>query len=382
MNISRDNYEEFFMQYADNELCAAERASVEAFMAANPDLAAELDLFQQFKLTPDEAVVFTGKDVLMKNADDRQSITLFNYYSFFILYADDELTNNEKAGIENFVYQHPKLQAEFELMQQLRLSPDRTIVFENKANLYRKEEDERVVPFRWWRLAAAAIVLLVAGIFWIYQSKNNDIPEQLVKRASPVTNPQLPPLHNKSGELNTDTSTITIKQADIETVAASVNSKEVEQVKKEEPAPLVAAPVKTEANPQSNSLPSLPSPAGNENVAVIITDKLTGSTIASIAEPRKKVEINTNIAAAASKSVKNLQLTYLDTDENNQKTAAWASAANNEKVEVLNTSVNTKNSMRGFLRKASRLIAKKANLDDGEGNRKGILIGGFEIAVR
>ena len=110
-------------------------------------------------------------------------------------------------------------------------------------------------------------------------------------------------------------------------------------------------------------------------------DKLTGSVVSPIKETiNKKVEIGKGIAAA--KSVPDQQVNIPDPNENNAIKAQWASSSSDDKLEVLNTSVNTKNSMRGFLRKASRLIAKKTGQGEENGNRKGILIGGFEIAVR
>jgi hypothetical protein len=48
--INENNYETFFMSYIDNELNAAERAAVEAFVLTEPKYAEELALFEKAKL--------------------------------------------------------------------------------------------------------------------------------------------------------------------------------------------------------------------------------------------------------------------------------------------------------------------------------------------
>jgi len=50
--INENNYETFFMSYIDNELSAAERAAVEAFVLTYPQYAAELTVFEKTKLAP------------------------------------------------------------------------------------------------------------------------------------------------------------------------------------------------------------------------------------------------------------------------------------------------------------------------------------------
>jgi hypothetical protein len=66
MNINRHNYEEFFILYMDNELGSDDRRMVEAFVLQHPDLKEELDLFFQYKLTPDTGISFPGKEELIK----------------------------------------------------------------------------------------------------------------------------------------------------------------------------------------------------------------------------------------------------------------------------------------------------------------------------
>jgi hypothetical protein len=55
------------------------------------------------------------------------------------------------------------LQNEFSLLQQVKLEPETSIVFPGKRSLYKKEDDSKVVPFRWKALAAA--VLLGVGLW-------------------------------------------------------------------------------------------------------------------------------------------------------------------------------------------------------------------------
>lgn len=63
--IDKGNYEEFFLLYVDNELPAADRAAVEAFVAAHPDLQEELELLLDTRLIPEEQL-FHNPEVLLK----------------------------------------------------------------------------------------------------------------------------------------------------------------------------------------------------------------------------------------------------------------------------------------------------------------------------
>ncbi|MEJ0102609.1 MAG: hypothetical protein WDO19_08680 [Bacteroidota bacterium] len=78
MKIDRHNYEEFFLLYVDNELTAEQKNSVHRFIQENPDLARELEILQQVTLKADDAIVFDGKETLLRKETD-SLINMTNY---------------------------------------------------------------------------------------------------------------------------------------------------------------------------------------------------------------------------------------------------------------------------------------------------------------
>ncbi len=159
MNINRYNYEEFFILYMDNELLPEDRLAVEAFIQQHPDLKEELELLQQFKLSPDTDAIFAGKEELMK-VDGETPLTESNVQEWMVLAVDGELNNTQIAKLQSYLQSSPELQKEFALLQMTKI-PAEVIVFADKSSLYRQEEKVRVIP---WRRIAAAVILLVAGL--------------------------------------------------------------------------------------------------------------------------------------------------------------------------------------------------------------------------
>lgn len=187
MNINLHNYEEFFLLYADNELSAEEKQAVERFVEAHPDLQAELEMIQQTIMTPGNEVFFNDKESLFRTTDTNSLVNLTNYESYFVQYTDDELNNEEKAATELFVYKHPECQEEFELIQKTRLEPDTHIQFPDKNLLYRNARESRPVIAIWIRYAAAAIILLLAGLFWLQRNQStSSLPAQPLAQQKPA----------------------------------------------------------------------------------------------------------------------------------------------------------------------------------------------------
>ena len=157
MTIDRHNYESYFLLYVDNELSAADRMAVDEFVRQNPDLDKELRMLKQSVLQVDR-VYFENKDSLIKDTGFEALMEKL------LLYADEELQAMGTKEIEGLLLSNDALAKEWEILRQTKIQPDPSIVFENKAVLYRTSGG-RIMRFRWWRAVAAA-VLLGFGIWW------------------------------------------------------------------------------------------------------------------------------------------------------------------------------------------------------------------------
>src|SRR6266705_1385467 len=116
MNINRNNYEQFFLLYADNELNAGEKNMVALFVQQNADLEEEFLMLQQSVVSPDINIALQDKSFLLRQ--EQKFISHDNYEEIFVLYNDRELKENEEKETEKFIAEHPELQNEFAVWQQ------------------------------------------------------------------------------------------------------------------------------------------------------------------------------------------------------------------------------------------------------------------------
>ncbi len=377
MNINRHNYESFFLLYADHELQPAEQKAVEEFVRQNPDLEKELALLQQSVFRPESEVVFAGKEDLMRSENPLTGIHTGNYESFFLLYADNELSADEKKTVEAFLDLHPQYQGELELLHAARMTPDRAVLYEGKQALYRREEKDKVVPFAWWRLAAAAIVVVLLGFWWM---------NRLPKATPPVSvasgtqqKPAIQPVPAPATAPKTTANPVNAAPL----TAQATNKKDKKKATEQ---PENSGLVKTRHNSKEQRLtqPSnhLPEPYTAPDEAPLVAEN-TARPSRITEQPRRTIDING--VRTPGKAGLTGQLVNIDRpDQDLARFAVNTDNSNNDQIDVLNTSVN-KTALRGILRKASRIIAKKTSTgddDDNSDHRKHILIGSFAIAVK
>ena len=185
MLINRNNYETFFLLYADDELCAAERTAVENFVTINEDLRGELNMILAAILPADDCS-FTQKDLLYKNSFVDGSLQ-----EKLLLKMDNELSAEELTALNKIILANPAATKEEHLLLATKLDAADTIVCPQKELLFKKER-ETVIVFRMLRWAAAAIFIGLGLFFgWsIYNKKTLPDNEIAVKPNIRPTNNQ------------------------------------------------------------------------------------------------------------------------------------------------------------------------------------------------
>ena len=370
MNINRNNYEEFFLLYADNELTAAEKEAVGVFVDQHPDLKEELDMLLQAVLPANE-LVFPDKEALYRTTDT-SLVNMTNFESFFVRYCDDELTNEEKAATELFVYNHPEFQVDFELIQQARLQPDAAIVFPDKHSLYRQQQAERKpVIGLWFSMAAAAIVLLIAGLFWLRGDRQPSQPEKAGLAQKEAANPpQKATAVEPDSMKNAAASPEAPKQ--LPGQAASNGKEQPILVNNDSPSPQrsnknLVTPVLPESAEKPASIQPLVSQPSLPQLAVNETGSQKPAVATSIPLHNAKEEV-TPLAAAIGNKPAEPEYIYVKTDK---------SPSREDYIYVDGTTENKKTPLRGLFRKATRVLEQNNPLG-AEKKRTGVFTASAE----
>jgi hypothetical protein len=364
MLINRHNYEEFFILYMDNELDMEGRRRVEDFVALHPDLKEELELLLHFRVEPDTAITFSGKEELMKINGD-SPVTITNYEEWFARYIDNELTADQRKAVEHFVEQHPSTTKDLLLFQRTKLQPE-TVIFADKASLYRTEKERRIIPVRWWRIAAAAVLVIGLGLatFVVLDKKPSATTDGGMAKSTekqPAVEKQ-PVKAETTQQVETAVPVITDQNlADAGKGAAPPVNTTATQKVNDQVTPVVIEPgVKEEivkVQPDNN----LPKPSYNPN---ILTPASSSEILASnIQHP--------NVPKALTKET-------VTTQEHEPSDIKYASIRDDDGDERQD---GKKNKLRGFFRKVTRTFEKRTNMDVTTDDNK-LLVAGLAINLK
>lgn len=99
------------------------------------------------------------------------TITKLNYEVYALDYLEGTLSKETQAAMDRFLMGHPEIAMELEAMKEvIPLTPDRSIIFQQKERLLKKEKDTKVIFLRKWQLSAiAASIALLIGLTSLWQ---------------------------------------------------------------------------------------------------------------------------------------------------------------------------------------------------------------------
>jgi hypothetical protein len=382
MNINRNNYENFFLLYADGELRADERKTVEDFVNENEDLRIELNMLQATVL-PCEEISFADKSFLYK-----EIIFDSKLQEQLLLKLDGELTEKELANVNAQISATIDVQKEYESLLRTKLDATEKIIFEEKHVLYKRERDN-VVLFRFARWAAAA-VLIGFGLFFGMKffggqksSTNTEIANN--KKAENNTsnnNSTIEPIDNN----NTKKENIAVANDENIEKKENINNTSI-KITNENKVGNAVAVEKKENNENKNSVTQ-------KSIQVQQEKNITNPTEEQIVLIKKDIKIepvqkyiSTEIPkeqiAAITEKEKIKQPTVVEDilplEDTYAKTVAFSNTEKDENKILYMDEDNVKRSKAGgFFRKIKRFVTRTANIKSGNT----LQIAGFEITGR
>ncbi len=182
MEISRLNYEVFFIDYFDGSLSEEQVSSLMLFLEQNPDLKAEFDGFENIELKNDNTVTFPNKELLKVPEETVLPITETNFEWFCIAHYEKDLSLEQEVALVNFLKENPDKQKDFNQYSKTILEADKNIVFEKPERLkHHFAAPYFAVKQLWSYASAAAVVFIIAGLFFLMPRQTSEIEMAITK---------------------------------------------------------------------------------------------------------------------------------------------------------------------------------------------------------
>jgi hypothetical protein len=278
-----------------------------------------------------------------------------------LLYIDDELVTEKKKIVELELASNKSYQQQHQHLLQTKLDASEVVAYPNKKELYRRTE--KIVAFKpWMRIAAA--VLVIAAMSVLYFAANNT-PTVV----QPVTAEVEKPLPLNTEPVQSQINTIKETSEEL-AIAENSSSKQnvVAQTQKE----------KTESNNDVKYVA--------QQVNDIIANNITEDVVSTppLAKSTTTIAGNSSIEATTASfdpykgTINTSNVTSALSQRNTITNATESTVPGND---VANNS-ERKGSFKSFLRKATRLIERKTGIDPTNGDDDELLIGAVAVKLK
>lgn len=170
-NITRQNYEEWFMDYLDGQLDQERELLLIDFVNQNPDLKAELESIQYTETPTFEIVNYPHKLRLLKSTNAEMDMPESDF--LLVKRMEDGLSPQETARLIDLLGSYPELNNDELLYNQTILYAPK-IVYNNKESLLRKNT-VWIWPLVQGIVAAAILLILILPGGKVYQFEKPEV---------------------------------------------------------------------------------------------------------------------------------------------------------------------------------------------------------------
>lgn len=179
MNINRENYEIWAIDYLEGKLNTSESAEFMLFLAENSDLEVELDTIRDFTLPELVAEPINNFSLLKKNFSDT-AICTDNFEEFCIAFYEKELDDIQTKQLKDFVKASPKRQYVFETYGKTYFQADLSVLFDGKKQLKKTKQFTLIYrpKIAYATIAVAASIILLLTFSFLL--RNNSTPQKMI----------------------------------------------------------------------------------------------------------------------------------------------------------------------------------------------------------
>ncbi len=175
MEINKNNYEAYFIDYLEGNLDELLVNDFIEFLQQNPGLKEELSLFETVSVEP-ENISFDKKKILYKEKLDLEK----EFNKAAIANLEGDISASDKSEFEKYVSEHPEKKRDVALFGKAKLQSDETIVFSKKNKLYHYLLGRNILL---WSGRVAAILIIAFAFFTLIDKPTNElVPENKVAK--------------------------------------------------------------------------------------------------------------------------------------------------------------------------------------------------------
>jgi hypothetical protein len=203
MKITRDNYEQYFLDYAEGNLSPEMEEELSYFLKENPDLKSLLEDFDHSPVPDDEVIVNPIKKNLKKYIIPTVHISEDNVDEWMIRDLEGLLNGSEENELKEFLSLNPAYSFDYKIFWHTKLSPDLSVSYRNKKELKKKTARFPVIRLTWLIPAVAAMVLLFISIRHFTRPQIN-VDHQVVPAIAtlpPLPSPEIASLEKRSSQI-------------------------------------------------------------------------------------------------------------------------------------------------------------------------------------